>query len=1020
MNVKVENIGAQRFSVEQIILLVSEFYGKSVKASRLVGELDLNFFLTDESGNHFVLKIAHAGENLIQLQLQNAMINWLKGKSEIPVQRIIHSLAGEEIISLAGENGKPRYMRLLTWIEGNPIARFSPHSPFLLSAVGEYCGNLCKSLSGFDHPGAHRFMKWDPSQAGWIKAHFEKFDKSTRDKLIRFYQWYEDIALPLLKELRKSVNYNDANDYNILVSQAGDHPEIAGVIDFGDSVYTHTINELAIAIAYLAMNKPDPLNAITAVVSGFHRAFPITEQELKVLYPLMVVRLLTSVVCSHLNRLEHPGNEYLQISEQPAWNLLNKLDRIEPSQAEAFFRQVCGLSPSPREGLYKKWLAKNQRAIVSPIPIRNPLWLDLSAGSLDLGNIQEMDDSDKLDSNLGAMSRQTGSTIMGRYAEIRAIYSAPAFEEEGNEGPEWRTVHIGLDIFAPEETSVICPLAGVVHSFSNNRAERDYGPTIILEHKVSEELTFYTLYGHLSESSLKEIHPGQWIAKGEKFAAVGSRRVNGNWTPHLHFQVILDILGKSGDYHGVCRAGEAEIWKSICPDPWFLISGESCPAVIMMSNSEIISLRQKYLGRNLSISYTSPIHMVRGAGQYLIDLNGRRYLDTVNNVAHAGHEHPRIVRAGQRQMAVLNTNTRYLHENIVKFAEALVSTLPDPLSVAFVVNSGSEANELAIRLAKTYTGQKDMIVSQVGYHGNTNACIEISSYKFDGKGGRGREPHIHVIPIPDLYRGIHRREDPEAGTHYANYVGQAIEQMKLEGKKPAAFIFESVISCGGQVELPDKFLARAYQYVREAGGVCVADEVQTGCGRPGSHFWAFESHGVIPDIVTIGKPIGNGHPLGAVVTTRALADAFMNGMEYFNTFGGNPVSCAIGLEMLNVIREEGLQENARLTGNYLKAGLVSLMKDFPIIGDVRGPGLFLGFELVLDPLTREPATVQAAYLINRMREKAILMSTDGPFNNVLKIKPPLVFDRLNADYLLESVRKVLSENFMQVRPGRTS
>jgi 4-aminobutyrate aminotransferase-like enzyme/Ser/Thr protein kinase RdoA (MazF antagonist) len=1020
MKPTVQDRVADKFSGKQIISLVSEYYGKNVQASQLVGELDLNFFLTDEKGKHYVLKIAHAGENLLQLQLQNALMNWLAGSAaDIRVQRIIRSLQGEEIISLPDENGSNRYMRLLTWIEGKPIADFSPHSAALLSKVGEFCGNLCKGLAGFDHPGAHRFIKWDPSQAVWIRPHIEEFEGAIREKLLRLYSWYEKIAWPLLPNLRKSINYNDANDYNTLISGPADHPQVAGVIDFGDSVYTHTINELAVAMAYLAMNKPNPLAAASAVISGFHRIYPVTEQELKALYPLMIVRLLTSVVCAQLNRQENPGNAYLQISDRAAWDLLNRLEKIEPSIAEAFFRHACGLSPSPRENAFNDWLASRKNNILPPMNIRDPIWLDLSVGSLDLGNIQDMADIDKLDSKITTMSNRKGrSAILGRYGEARAIYTTPAFEEEGNEGPEWRTVHIGLDIFAPEQTPVCCPLDGIVHSFANNNAERDYGPTIILEHKIRQELTFYTLYGHLGENSLNQIHVGKPIGGGEIFAWVGDRKVNGNWTPHLHFQVMLDMQGKHGDYPGVCKPADYAIWKSICPDPWFLITGEACPSTDSLTNQEIITRRQQHLGRNLSIAYAAPIRMVRGAGQFLIDQDGRKYLDTVNNVAHAGHEHPRIVKAGQRQMAVLNTNTRYLHENIIHFAEELIARFPEPLTVAFIVNSGSEANELAIRLARTYTGQKDMIVSQVGYHGNTNACIEISSYKFDGKGGKGRQPHIHVIPIPDLYRGIYRAEDSQAANHYANHVQQAIDEMKQEGKMPAALIFESVISCGGQVELPKNFLYNAYQYTRKAGGLCVADEVQTGCGRPGNHFWAFEAHGVVPDIVTIGKPIGNGHPLGAVVTTRAVADAFTNGMEYFNTFGGNPVSCAIGLEMLKVIREEGLQENALSTGNYLKAGLSSLMKDFPIIGDVRGPGLFLGFELVLDPITKEPATSQASYLINRMRDKAILMSTDGPYNNVLKIKPPLVFSRSDSDYLLDALRRVLQEDYMQIPTGR--
>jgi len=305
-----------------------------------------------------------------------------------------------------------------------------------------------------------------------------------------------------------------------------------------------------------------------------------------------------------------------------------------------------------------------------------------------------------------------------------------------------------------------------------------------------------------------------------------------------------------------------------------------------------------------------------------------------------------------------------------------------------------------------------MVVVEVGYHGNTNACVDISSYKFDRKGGNGAPEHIHVVPIPDTYRGIYR-DKTDAGKQYASHIKEAIEKVQAKGKGIAGFICESVLSCGGQIVLPDGYLKEAYTHVRAAGGVCIADEVQTGCGRAGDHFWAFESQGVVPDIVTIGKPIGNGHPLGVVVTTIQLADAFANGMEYFNTFGGNPVSSAIGLEVLKVIEDEGLQQNAKEVGNYLKEGLVQLKNNYPIIGDVRGLGLFLGIELVKDnQLT--PATAQATYLANRMRELGILMSTDGPYENVLKIKPPIIFNKTDSDFLLSTLDRVLKEDFMQI------
>ena len=498
-------------------------------------------------------------------------------------------------------------------------------------------------------------------------------------------------------------------------------------------------------------------------------------------------------------------------------------------------------------------------------------------------------------------------------------------------------------------------MEGVVHSFQNNEGNCNYGPTIILRHEINTELTFYTLYGHLSLESLDGLSVGKKIKLGEQVATIGEIPINGNWPPHLHFQIMLDMLGFEGDFPGVAFPAEKEIWKSICPDPKYLLKIRKRNSDLKLSSSEIVEKREKHLGKSLSVSYQKPLYVVRGFKQYLYDANGRRYLDMVNNVPHVGHEHPRVVKAAQNQMAVLNTNTRYLHENIVRYAEELLATFPKELSVCFFVNSGSEANELALRMARNYSQQKDMIAVEVGYHGNTGGCIDVSSYKFDGKGGKGAPNHTHIIPIPDTYRGMYREDGLDASKKYASHVKKAIEKVKNAGRNIAGFICESILSCGGQIVLPEGYLKEVYDIVREAGGLCIADEVQVGFGRVGAKFWGFELQNVVPDIVTLGKPMGNGHPLAAVVTTTKVADAFTNGMEYFNTFGGNPVSCAIGREVLKIVKEEDLQRNALDVGNYLLARLEALQLKHEVIGDVRGKGLFIGFELVKDRQTLEPA-----------------------------------------------------------------
>ena len=394
---------------------------------------------------------------------------------------------------------------------------------------------------------------------------------------------------------------------------------------------------------------------------------------------------------------------------------------------------------------------------------------------------------------------------------------------------------------------------------------------------------------------------------------------------------------------------------------------------------DLIERRRRILGRNLSVAYERPLHIVRGLGQYLYDAEGRRYLDAYNNVAHVGHCHPKVVAAAQQQMEVLNTNTRYLSELILEYAERLTATLPESLSVCYFVNSGSEANELAIRLARAHTKARDMIVLDHSYHGNTTTLIDISPYKHDGRGGEGAPSWVHKAPLADAQHAINIVQGLRAPL--------------------CGFIAESMPSVAGQIVFPDGYLNQVYNAVRGAGGVCIADEVQTGFGRIGTHFYAFEKYGVVPDIVVLGKPIGNGHPIGAVITTRAIAESFDNGMEFFSTFGGNNVSCAIGLKVLEVVQEENLQAHALRVGERMLHALHELHPRHEVIRDIRGSGFFLGVELVHE----------AGRVVNQMRERGILLGTEGPLHNVLKIRPPMPFSDEDADQLVETLDEVFTQ-----------
>ncbi len=1000
------------FTPAQAEQLAAEHFGLHVQAQPLPGEFDHNFQLIDPAGPRYILKIGPKDAAPAHLALQEALLTHLQPYAlPAKVPEVLPARNGARLTIIRDREQAERPLRLLSWLPGQLWGRISHHPPQLLHSLGRAAGALTQALLPFDHPGAHRDLKWNLADADWIRAYRSLFEGEQAELIDHFLHLHRERVTPVSDTLRRSVVHNDHNDLNILVDDNDEMPTVCGLLDFGDAVYTHLINDLAIACTYAIMDKPDPVGAAARVVAGYHENCPLTETELAVLFPLIGMRLAVSVTVSRLNREAEPGNTYLQVSAAPAWRLLRKLKALPPDLPHYFFRAAARLSPHPHNPGFREWTRRHRpetAPVLKPAPQKTAhRRLDLSVGSLDLGHNRNFETNAAFERTIDRLL--DGFPLgVGGYGEVRPFYTTDNYQVTGNEGPQWRTVHLGLDLWQKAGTPVCAPWEGEVFTVVDNAGERNYGPTIILRHRPADGPVFCTLYGHLSRDCLRALRPGQAIARGEQIAEIGPPPENGNWPPHLHFQIMLDPLGASGDFPGVAFPDERDVWLSLCPDPDLLIGLDLADqAPRRAAAAAILEKRRRYLGPSLSLSYREPLHMVRAYRQYLYAADGRRYLDTVNNVPHVGHQHERVLEAARRQQALLNTNTRYLHHNIVDYAEALAATLPDPLSVCYFVNSGSEANELALRIARTLTGRRDMVVLEVGYHGNTVAAAEVSAYKFNGKGGRGAEPHIHVVPLPDPYRGKFRGHTRATALRYAAQAETAIEHLRAAGRGVAAFIGESILSCGGQIVPPPGFLQEVYHQIRKAGGLCIADEVQTGLGRVGDAFWSFELQGVAPDIVTLGKPIGNGHPLGAVVTTPAIAKAFANGMEYFSTFGGNPVSCAIGHTVLQVVQEEGLQAQAREVGEYLKQQLRELQTRHPIIGEVRGAGLFLGVELVRDRESRTPAGAEAARLINRMRRHGILMSTDGPDNNVLKIKPPLCFTKENANFLAEMLDGLL-------------
>jgi 4-aminobutyrate aminotransferase-like enzyme/Ser/Thr protein kinase RdoA (MazF antagonist) len=768
-----------RVPIEEIKSYIKENFDLTAEVKLLVSDIGQNFHLIDSQNKEYILKIANPSETQSMLEAQNAVLDHLKTNNfKFQIPEILENLNGDKISEIPVPNGRPSKVRLLSFLPGKFMADISPLTPKMLTDIGKLFGSLDKILQDFSHPALARYWHWDLKNIPDIRPLVEHITNPTRRSLVEYFLLqFETEVLSRSTQLRKSLIHNDANDKNILANQHNSNWIVDGLIDFGDMVYSHTIFDLAVALSYIMQNKSDPLSYAIPAIKAYHQILPLEQIEIEVLFYSICARLSLSVTMAAYQQYLQPDNEYLSISEQLTWDLLDQLIKTNPEKAHQSFLHACSMNTEDQT-------------------IRTP--------------------------------------------------------------------------------------------------------------------------------------------------------------------------------------------------------------------ESIIQDRKKYLSRALSISYKKPLTINRGAFQYLFDQSGESYLDCVNNVCHVGHTHPVVVRAAQKQIAVLNTNTRYLHDYLVQYAKRLTDTLPDPLNVCFFVNSGSEANELALRLAFTHTQQKNMIVIDHAYHGNSPALIDISPYKYEGKGGRGPGRFTHKVNLPDVYRGPYKSSDPDAGKKYAGFVKEKIEILLEQKEGLAGFIGESLSGCGGQIVFPAGYFENVYETIRKNGGVCIADEVQVGFGRVGKHFWGFELQNVIPDIVTMGKPIGNGHPLAAVACTPEIADSFVTGMEYFNTFGGNPVSCAIGMAVLDVIEDENLQENALRVGERMMKGFEEIKNHHPLIGDVRGAGLFIGLELVTDPETMTPATSDAAVIIEKMKDRSILLSTDGPFDNVIKIKPPIVFNENNADQVVETLDDVLT------------
>ena len=1002
-----------KLSESEVSNSVQEYYGLEGTLHPLPGDRDQNFLLESPGGQKHVVKVSSLDEVQEIIEFETEMITRLSNDTNGLIPSVIPAISGTSLVTHENKQGHHYRLRILEFLPGTLLAEVNPRSDALLMNLGERMAELGSVLGAYpDHPPPRINFEWALGRAGSImEKSLSVLDSAQRTLIELTLKDFRDNEREFLG-LGSQIIHGDVNDHNVLVSLNKEgQARISGIIDLGDAHSAPRVFDLAIAIAYGILGTADPLLAASEITRGYYANQPLLEIEIDVLMTLVCARLGQSVCIASLRRHHGDTDPYHLISEADAWNTLSLLAAIPRKISSGTLRQACGLEACSQSAQLQKWLASEDFEDVIAVP-ENPNALgilDLSISSPDLTG-RDSDDTADFSNRVFQKMRSDGLTLgIGRFMEPRGFYLADQFEGRSGDPRESRTIHLGIDVFQEPGTEIHAPLAGRVHTVRENKNRLDYGPTLILEHSAPSGL-FWTLYGHLEKASVENLKTGDSIDAGQPIARIGTYPENGDWPPHLHFQIITDLMGFEGNFPGVALPRDRTVWASFCPNPNLILN---LPLETMYEEPEGLNeRREQVLSPNLSLSYETPIHIVRGKGSYLFDVLGRSYLDCVNNVAHVGHEHPHVVGTGQKQMGVLNTNSRYLHDGIIEYAERLSKLFPEPLSVCLFVNSGSEANELALRMARTYTGGTGIAVLEGGYHGNTQGLIDVSHYKFEGSGGYAPPSWTRTALVPDEFRGRYRRDDPSRATLYAADVGEALRHLDSEGHHPAAFLSESLLSCAGQIEPPQGYLTAAYEHARAAGALCIADEIQVGFGRLGSHMWGFETQGALPDIVTLGKPMGNGHPIGAVVTTREIAEAFDNGMEFFSSFGGNPVSTAIALAVLDILKDEKLQANATTVGTALKTGLDTLMQSHGCIGDVRGRGLFLGIEFVNSREALTPAPEIAHYVVEHLKKRGILLGSDGPDHNVIKIKPPMSFSGSDADRVINELDQVLAHDFV--------
>lgn len=951
---------APNLPADEVTQVVQEHWGLDVALEPLGSQQDQNFLAREPAGAPVgVVKITNPAFTAAELDAQDHAATRIAAAA--PHLRIATTTRADDGTprSVVADTSEGRLaIRLLEYLPGGTLNGGAHLSPAVVARMGEIAAHASLALAGFEHPGLDRVLQWDLRHADRVVELLAQYhpDPARRamvtDAAAR--AWTEVRAVAA--DLPVQAVHLDLTDDNVVCTTGRGIRTPDGMIDFGDVTASWAVSELAITISSVLHHAGAEPASVLPAVRAFHALRPLSPAEVRALWPLVVLRGAVLVVSGEQQvQIDGGANEYAAAGVEREWRIFEQAVSVPSEVMTGVIADALGVDLGTASATPTAPRLESVPGIASADAVR--LDVSITSDDVDAGAWLDPDLEERLaiaalDAGAGAAWLERGTPRLSR-SRVRSAES-PA------------TVPTGIDVW----------FADTQHIEASGGEAR-----LVVE-------------GADGATILDGTVPARTRAR-LRLEAPGAPRI-----PHL------------------VRPEYASGWLRLTADPALALGlGDAAPGSALAADgahaaedaARLIARRDRAFAEVQEHYYDAPPRIERGWREHLLGTDGRAYLDMVNNVTPLGHGHPKLAAAVAKQLRTLNTNSRFNYGAVVEFSERLAALAPDPLDTVFLVNSGSEATDLAIRVAMAATGRRDLVSLLEAYHGWTYASDAVSTSTADNPNALATRPDwVHALDAPNPFRGIHRGAD---AARYAPEAADRILELAASGRPPAAFIAETFYGNAGGIPLPDGYLAEVYAAVRETGGLAIADEVQAGYGRLGHWFWGFEQQGVVPDVIAVAKAAGNGYPLGAVITTREIAARYRTQGYFFSSTGGSPASSVAGLTVLDAFRDERLQENAAETGAYLKGRLEALAARHPLIGAVHGLGLYLGVEFVRDRATLEPATEETAAICDRLLGLGIVMQPTGDFQNVLKVKPPLVVTRESADFFVAMLDRVLAEGW---------